>query len=392
MTINNIKTWRQPSEIRQNQFYFISEILNANLEHPALEPQIKSFFWQYKQLICSYLQISPFDWDDHNRMKNYLSGIENYYKIDCDAAVTTSFNMIANRPPIFLNIQDLEQKIKQRVGNLFNFKAIMPVIDLSSTQQIGEKIVKFYNFLINSRLIPENNLIQLILYFTNKNLGSNQQRLDEDAEGIAFSFTLYNNVLSAIFLENGWYKNNLNQYLIGEYATEDNFGTFVHEFGHVICDFFNLNPTSKASHNSWYKRFKEPEIIINNIEQNLTLLFQNIYQSSPKQVQTKDFLYQMRDYFYRKFNNINSDWDFEQHFIRENDFYQKLVFTTLTAVPSRYGRSDFKIEDENTSSKFSNEWFAEGFAYWYLTPPERRNKIWQWWHEFLTEIVPLKFA
>lgn len=258
----------------------------------------------------------------------------------------------------FLNLDEITNLAREQMNRPdFTFKRIFPWVN---EQKVIRHIVEFYNFLTN--FLSPDDLVVLFFKFS-----------------IELAFTKLAEVYSGnnhqcVRFAHGWDTSMFQsyQYKNGYYSTPHFFGTFVHEFCHGLIYFLRMISFFSSSKKSFNRSF---------------------LNDPTKRYETcKELIQYINNLKYAEYSTNSITTTFIQHFIKEgisseiNDLFTKGTSTlniikmlVMTAVPSNYGREEYKVQIE--------EIVCEAFAYWYFTPEEERNYYWQLIHDYFSKVI-----
>lgn len=270
----------------------------------------------------------------------------------------------------FTSIEQIEQKIKAELKIDFSFNSLWNLWKPLEKLKIKQEIINFYNFIINSNVLNIDNLLRLVASITTQDvININGQKLEEWG-----AYTKMTPNIQCMTFKTNWYNKLTNNrlYNSGFYTTNDPFHSFVHEYGHAISNFWSLFSNEKKTFNTGIinKKYNScEEVAIENKD-----LIQRDSDVQP-------IMEKMFDSLYNKFE-VNNASERNINFLK---------FAKWTAVPSQYGRVQTLSKINGISQLVDYEWFAEAFAYWYLTPVNERNILWGWLNEIFTIEIPQFF-
>lgn len=346
-----------PAFSRDPKTYLVSELLEAQRN------KFGDAQYLWKQLVAPLNPQTELSEDVKKTLEKYESWL---YK-DSNPDKVKEFSKFENaKLKTFTSLEDIEKLAKAQLNNNFSFDPILQGSE-QEKNELANKILQFYNFIINSKLLTKNELLKLIYVFSSENV----VRIGGSEIPNVPGYTLGNNLMQCSGFKKTWYIQSLSnsEYESGYSSTSSSFHTFVHEFAHSLMRFYALNSTERQKFNSNISQFNSTlgftcEDYININDYNL--------RSQGKQVSTRVDFKSIDDittkYLFYKINN-------NKKILQPNVNYYK--FAKWIVVPSEYGRSsnDYEL-------------IAEAFAYWYLTPPAERNKPWGWLHTLFTKKLP----
>lgn len=369
---------------RSEDVYMVSKILSSSL---ALNTITLDLFIN--------LNFSHFDWNTGQPSeeimiyKNELIEYEKLWYKKSDKKFSNDFDRFFQQK-YFANIGEIEEKISDKLGREFEFQSHLFA---SSSDKVLNKIVAFYNFLCASKIFNEEQIIQLIIFFDTYQEDENNFKFAA-IKGAACGDNVKSFVVQKMTLKSSWHSQTEldNLFAQGQSTNNDMINTFVHEFGHIIHNFYGLNHEIRSllnmniPTNFVWENDEDFEKICNDFN------FNNFFSLKRFNKIVVDGAY---DYIVRKVQK-----NYNKHIT--NDYSQKInnilvTFASWVAVPSLYGRQAIFDDQETIDYNLQNhlsihkEWFAEGFAFWYLTPAKDRNKIWDYWHQLFTQELPKRF-
>lgn len=372
---------------RDPEMYYISKILNYNGEHRV---QLK-----LQQDLFRQLNISKFDWEfgQINSLESgYIYNLKIFLnQIEDDWMRTMTLDRLGHERfkyltanTIYTSITYLEADINRILDLVdFDFKLLTNYQKRDIGQIVKKDILDLYHFVIKSRLIPRRDLLKLLYPITYVELAEEDRILGATSGYFAINGDLKSAMIGMDFMQK-WYDEvySLDLFHIGESASPDYCSTFVHEFGHAICLYYNLPPDLKEVLNldivesggnesirdKMDFHFKD-QFSGDNVGPDDIVIEGNIGVHSLVQL-ALDY---MMDFFANKYGN------FVNH-------HQAILLLKWLVVPSSYGRTPLENIDYSkvgVEAQHSDaEWFAEGFSYYFTTPPENRLRIWEIWDNF----------
>lgn len=362
-----------PQKPRKDNSYFVSLILNSHFRQEVL--------LDYQQDLLSQLNFSKMLWDypdlvaDKTRLilkiKEQMIFQENFWnKQLADKDDLDDFENLKKHLH-FQSIVEIEQQISAKLGKIFNFNVLTSNVSAKAKKKIETSILDLYNFIVSSKILTKNELLGLLYAIT-----PIDESRSPSAGGATSCAMAQNNIsfsamigieIRAEFLianrarenyKNGWYSSNHWNHV------------FIHEFAHALAFYYCLPPNFKAILNQNIFDRNQDESMIkkmkDHFENNYPRRFRTLENFLPKKA--ADFM----------FDTVLDD---VQH--RYSNAMNLLIKWIL--VPSGYGRQ--KVVETNqipgpSIDNAYNEWFAEGFAYYFLTPREFCDEAWNLWHGF----------
>ncbi len=160
-------------------------------------------------------------------------------------------------------------------------------------------------------------------------------------------------------------------YSKGIFATSSPFSPFVHEFGHAINHYYAMEQNYRNILNlNIIDKKNGSETIEEKIIYHFATKFSSIKFNIFNRFDSNNVVDESVDLIFKK---IEPDKK-----MRKKSKY--LNFAKWVAIPSHYGRK--QLDDPLQKN---GEWFAEDFAYYYLTPHAERNQVWEFWHQLFTK-------
>lgn len=155
------------------------------------------------------------------------------------------------------------------------------------------------------------------------------------------------------------------QYQEGFWSSDQIISVTTHEYGHALSNFIGLSPSERETFNTNWNW----SIDGNNSSAITSFLNKKIINNVSKQIMDRT-LY-LINYLATQAKLIN--------------FKQKLLFALIT-VNSNYGRSAWINGGFNVN--LDDEFFAESFAKWILTPQNQRDWGWELENSFFLHYLP----
>lgn len=361
----------------------------------------------------------------HNKLalkeKEFLQKLENYKKIlVVDKVLNDNFEELRNKKH-FSSFSYLVRKIQEISGvtpDEFDFTNVWTNFIKQSLSNIKEKNVKekdlqkfilqFYNFVGNIVPFERNrsndnngaNLFRLTLGFEI----AESNMIDKGSEAETTNSIHY----QAILFKDTWLSpsRNLESYKNGQFSVPSQFSTFVHEFGHLLNYYVSLSSYKQKEINT----FKNKNFKFKNINEAIKIYNQKIPEDdvvdsngSTSLSITNHFL----DFLVEKatnliypnnagqsvysevysyliyYNVINSLYPLQEYL----DPVSPLKLNKLIAENPRVNKDLIKAKlEEEKMITAKEEFFAEAFAAFYLTPVNERNIFWTWLYEYFVNI------
>lgn len=152
------------------------------------------------------------------------------------------------------------------------------------------------------------------------------------------------------------------QYSQGYWSSDQLITVSTHEYGHAISNFLSASSVERDRFNTTY-------IEINSFSQSLKL--PNKFLAATINDRTQNLI-----------NFLDQD-AMQQGLITLNNDIEKFLFALLV-VPSGYSQSAWEEDNQNQRDEF----FAEAFAYWMLTPENQRSVRWSLLNDYFIGYVP----
>ncbi len=368
---------RGPYDLRDKDTYYVSEILKADFDNFHEMKLQNNLFRQ--------MQISKKEWEmatvynfGDEKIKYFHQKLLEYEAkwispLDSDTYSIEFQDFKENT--VFLSIKQIEKVVTDHIEKFFPIRAWLNFDKDDVGNLVEQDIIDLYNFIIKSGILSFFGLLQLLYPVTYTNL--DDLGINEDHHACTISANGRNNKqfseMIGMNLSHSWFNLILtkSKYTSGFSTTAEASHSIVHEFAHAFCFYYNLGPQHAISLNR-------------NISDS------NLYEKFENKI------------LYHFNNNFPNQWDYTYHIDLVSEalnfvvkkivgkatgqlFYENqwmlVLFAKWIAVPGDYGRTPLR---NHKYGHPDSEWFAEGFAYYFLTPVEHRDKIWEIWHEFFT--------
>jgi len=314
--------------------------------------------------------VSLLKWNIPNEEHEFVVKYENKIKNKASGQSNQAFADLYDNnksPRIWNDYQSLEKDLTNtKIGNKkidVNWTKMYKDAKLSKNAilKAQKEQLRFYNII--GKVYHKSNIIRLvqkveavsvsdnIVAWTAYNSNNNNQRM-------GFGPDFVNPNLTDAQYQAGWWSSN------------NPISVTVHEYGHAWSNFLGLDNVNRASFNTnWtWPTFPQEKNNYLNLQSNTNDQSFNFFKNSPNKIipSRADYLIEYLD------SKAN---------IQEKT--EKLLFP-LIVVRSNYSRSAWSKGDNDLKDEF----FAEAFAEWLLTPENLRTWNWELLNDFFLNYLP----